>query len=174
MKVIFLDVDGVLNNEETFIKCEKEYLATGKRIAKLDDVFVNRLAEIVNKTEAKIVLSSSWKTGWNKDISKCSKNCKDLISTLKKYGLEIFDCTEINRNGKRQDEIKAWLSNHPYVNNYVILDDETTFLMDFVNNRLVKTSILPDGVILTKMSDATGLLQEHVDKAIEILNKEYF
>lgn len=46
MKVIFLDIDGVLNSKGT---------------STLDDTYISRLKEIVKATDAKIVLSSSWK-----------------------------------------------------------------------------------------------------------------
>lgn len=41
--------------------------------------------------------------------------------------------------------------------------------MDFVGTRLVKTNCIPDGVILQDIADATGLMDEHVKRAIEIL-----
>jgi hypothetical protein len=58
---------------------------------------------------------------------------------------------------------------HADVDNFVILDDETSFLMDFTHTKLIKTSRLPNGVILQDIADATGLLDEHVNRAIQIL-----
>ncbi len=46
-KVIFLDIDGVLNRDDGGVKIEEE--------------FVKRLAHIVEETEAEIILSSSWR-----------------------------------------------------------------------------------------------------------------
>ena len=41
--------------------------------------------------------------------------------------------------------------------------------MDFTHTKLIKTSRLPNGVILQDIADATGLLDEHVNRAIQIL-----
>lgn len=156
MKVIFLDVDGVLNNHQSGIDAD----------------MMERLAKIVEKTDAKIVLSSSWKNGWNKEKVKWSYHYIYLNKCLNEYGLEIYDRIPNYHNLKRQDEIKIWLKDHPEVTNFVILDDETTHLMDFVGKELVKTSKLPDGVMLKSMDEATGLQDEHVTKAIGILMKK--
>jgi len=169
MKVIFLDIDGVLNNENTFIKKYKEFSSTGKIIPEIDMQMVMRLKQIVNATGAVIVLSSSWKLGWDINFTKCSQHCKDLILIFSEYNLKIFDKTPNIEHGNRQREIKEWLKNHPETEKFVILDDETTFLMDFVGKQLVKTSILPDGVMLTNMKDTTGLQEKHVKEAIKIL-----
>ena len=61
MKIIFLDIDGVLN-------CQKSQSKCGGLIG-IDDKKVKVLRKIVESTNAKIVLCSSWKSGWeyNKD-----------------------------------------------------------------------------------------------------------
>lgn len=51
MKVIFLDFDGVMNTFNDKI---------------LQDDKLALLAEIVDKTQAKIVLSTSWREHWEK------------------------------------------------------------------------------------------------------------
>ena len=56
MKVIFLDVDGVLNCQKTEAKC-RGFIGVDSKKVKL-------LKKIVDATDAKIVLSSSWKIGW--------------------------------------------------------------------------------------------------------------
>ena len=164
MNIIFLDIDGVLNNKDTFITQEKCFVETGKELLEIDPVMVKRLAQIVKRTN-----SSSWRCGWEPKYEKCSSHCKKLINSLDEYGLRIFDKTPVIKNGLRQDEIRCWLARHADVDNFVILDDETSFLMDFVGTRLVKTNCIPDGVILQDIADATGLMDEHVKRAIEIL-----
>ena len=54
MKVIFLDVDGVLNSQQLFEKCEDDQLIS------VDEDNIKNLKTIVDATGAKIVLSSSW------------------------------------------------------------------------------------------------------------------
>ena len=169
MNIIFLDIDGVLNNKDTFIVQEEHFLKTGESLVEIEPIMISRLAKIVKETDSQIVLSSSWRYGWDPEYEKCSSHCKKLISSLDEYGLRIFDKTPVIKNGLRQDEIRCWLARHADVDNFVILDDETSFLMDFVGTRLVKTNCIPDGVILQDIADATGLMDEHVKRAIEIL-----
>lgn len=137
MKVIFLDIDGVLNTNDTFVNSDIE---TEKDIL-IDEFRVEYLRQIVEKTDAKIVLSSSmrwrFKKLGNEVIAVTSNFAPDFINLLNQYGLELYDVTPIieHENGKyvfRQDEIKKWLSQNDDVESCVILDDESTFLMDFV------------------------------------------
>ena len=58
MKVIFLDVDGVLNSQQLFEKCEDDQLIS------VDEDNIKNLKTIVDATGAKIVLSSSWRYVW--------------------------------------------------------------------------------------------------------------
>jgi hypothetical protein len=53
IKCIFLDVDGVLNSMEKVAKCRSPQ--------QLDDAMCARLREIVEQSNAKIVLSTSWR-----------------------------------------------------------------------------------------------------------------
>ena len=54
MKVIFLDIDGVLNCGTT-----TELTKTGDRF--VENKFIERLKKIVDETGAKVVLSSDWR-----------------------------------------------------------------------------------------------------------------
>lgn len=56
-KVIFLDIDGVLNTSYTKYRDEV-----------LDDFRLDYLAKIVNKTHAKIVLTSTWRYNISKNF----------------------------------------------------------------------------------------------------------
>ncbi len=174
MKVIFLDIDGVLNTSETFKKRHKEYLKTGIWNIEIDDHRVEKLERIVEKTDAKIVLSSSWRYfGEMKDGKFVPKNEKaeKLIKKLEQYGLHIYDITPVDQYGYRANEINEWLKDKD-VESFVILDDESSFLIEFIGKELIKTSLIEDGEILKNMDDCTGLCEEHVDLAISKLNKE--
>jgi histidinol phosphatase-like enzyme len=50
MKVIFLDVDGVLNSQQLFEKCEDDQLIS------VDEDNIKNLKTIVDATGAKIIL----------------------------------------------------------------------------------------------------------------------
>ena len=65
MKIIFLDIDGVLNS----IAYEREKAPEQSFI---DESRLPLVAQIVRKTGAAIVLSSTWRIYWKEDISECN------------------------------------------------------------------------------------------------------
>lgn len=162
MKVIFLDIDGVLNCATSKSFCIDD---DGRVIKGVDSDKVKRLAKIVEATGAEIVLSSDWKDGWNKYyISSKPSHAKYLDNHLYKKGrLTIKDKTPSTNKGSwfRGEEILTYLRLHQDIENYVILDD--TFFEDFDNKNII------DHLIITDYK--YGLTDENVKQAIEILNK---
>lgn len=160
IKIIFLDVDGVLNSMDWF---EKTNGCKGH--TEINPEKVKLLKEIVDRTGAEIVLSSTWKT-LVKILGERGQypQYDYLIDSLGQFGLEIIDHTP-RLNGERPNEIKAWLEQHGGMGNitFASLDDdfpEWSYFMHGIFGRLVKTSFYePDG----------GLRREHVEKAVEIL-----
>jgi len=149
MKVIFLDFDGVLNSEK-YLRAQNEHGVI------IDPSRMALLKQIVDKTGARIVLSTSWREHWSKSPDQCNETGRAINRIFEGYGLQIVDKTPKLCSG-REDEIKAWLDRHPSVTNFVVLDDG--FLgADFLKNRFVKTS-----------KYKKGLDEEEVKKAIEIL-----
>lgn len=155
MKVIFLDVDGVLNCKYTTSKC-------GFFIG-IDNSKVNFLWDIIEATSAKIVLCSSWKDGWyktNKEDQDESANYLDR--KLKRRNLFIMDKTS-DKGENRGAGIKKWMLSHK-VDKFIILDDE---MFDYVEEGL------DSRVIKTSFYDRNGGLQEiHVEQAIAMLNED--
>lgn len=147
MKVIFLDVDGVLNNPRT-----KTRTRDGWRF--VDDYLVERLAQIVRATQAKVVLSSSWREGWDDN----EIYFQDLRRKLVSYNIPLQDRTGEWRKTRAQ-EIMEYLAQHPEITNYVILDDVPDF-----------SSIGYKNVVLT--NDLLGLTEQNVKEAIEILEEK--
>lgn len=159
MKIIFLDIDGVLNNDHTKERFEHLVFVSDEKIL--------LLKELVDKTGAKIVLSSTWRRGWE---------CKDriqmptpsdladirlfdaLVNKLKEYGIELMSYTE--DFATRGAEIDKWLSDwqgEP-IEAYVILDDMSSTELQPHSHNLIQTGFWD------------GLLPKHVKKAVEILN----
>lgn len=136
MKIIFLDVDGVLNSEQDRFSWTIE-----------SDMHLMLLACIVRRTNAKIVVSSSW------------RNC-GLLDTLKKrlndFSMSVYGKTK--DIGERGLEIKEWLDNHNGVESFAILDDEDFDIKSYFPNNLVKTNA------------KVGLQKEDVEKCIAILS----
>ena len=127
MKVIFLDIDGVLNCITT-----KERIPGSNLLLGIEDVKLSYLKEIVNNTDAKIILTSTWKVDWFKDEK--DKNGKYgiyLDSKFDKNGLEIYDKTSYHVQN-RGSEIYEYL-NQNNITGYVIIDDH--IFKDYDNNK---------------------------------------
>lgn len=173
MKVIFLDIDGVLNSDRTLY----EYTS-------LEDDLILNLKEIVDCTGAKIILSSSWRTLF----SPMAK----LMDKFDRYGLHISGMTpngvekrfvedkgykptnkyldtkviwdendqrvRVQTTHDRGSEIMFWLEKHRNVESFVILDDEDFDIKEYYDKQFIKTSY------------STGLTKQDVEKAINILN----
>ena len=168
--IIFLDIDGVLNGYN------KWNLLGWKILSKINykplelwykcitnpfgihESKVKRLTKIVKATNAKIVLSSTWR------INQQSENYKLLISMFNKYNIEIIDITPISKNKHRGIEISKWLDiNRSIVKNFIILDDEISDMNPFINSpRLIQT--IDDSKHRYK-----GLNGKHVKESIKML-----
>lgn len=122
MKVIFLDIDGVLNCQQT-IERHNGFIG-------IDPVKVKILNNIIQKTGAEIVLSSSWRLddNWNEVMLKNNIKCIDRTTHLP--------------GQFRGFEINAWLVEHD-VEKYAILDDDSDML---TGQKLFQTSFQEDGL----------------------------
>lgn len=161
MKIIFLDVDGVLNNKDT-----KERIPDTSYTG-INNSKVKLLKQIVEATDAQIVLSSTWrlkKTRWGEEIPEEHRNY--LKKKLSKYGLRYISSTPDIDPIRRGKEIDQWIKNNNdiTIDGWVVLDDE--IWKDFKNY-----NILPH-LVLTKdyIYKDGGLSEEDVKHAIRILN----
>lgn len=112
MKVLFLDIDGVLNSWRTSLAFGgMPFNIIGADRAKFDEVAVRLIAAICKRAGASIVLSSSWR----------QEDYWDRIGDA--LGLPIVDRTPQVFGATRGDEIAMWLGGHPEVIRYAILDD---------------------------------------------------
>ena len=65
MKIIFLDIDGVLNHDQWYVS--KEYQAIYQNEDNeldIDPKCAERINKICEQTDAKIVISSDWRISW--------------------------------------------------------------------------------------------------------------
>lgn len=155
-KIIFLDIDNVLNNDATEEKTPVGFVG-------IDDYLVERLAQIVKATDAKIVLVSTWKDDFIiGEAFQPDKDCQYLYNKLKKYDLYVDDKTADDfKSYERHFGITHYLKYNRMKDNYVILDD---FEYNYRTN---------DNAILTHWVQTywwAGLTQENVQEAIKILN----
>jgi hypothetical protein len=137
MKIIFLDIDGVLNCDKTPNPRKFPYIVDKKLLA--------RLKKLLDRTGAKVVLSSSWRC--------------DPVGRFaaKHWGVPFIDVSPDKPKSPRCKEMHAWLSAHPRVTRYAVIDDEDDGLDD-----------LP----LFQPSSKTGLTMEIVKAAEKYLNGE--
>ncbi len=157
MKVIFLDIDGVLNCDYCKTKIDGYFFV-------MDDK-IELLREIIEQTDAKIVLISTWRRGWfdlERGIeSRDQRHFVALRDKLQEFGIELMSYTPFRQHG-RGLEIEAWFEmwTGEAVERYVILDDMDGKFLRPHSRWLVRTSF------------AKGLTQKHVRLAVKILLSE--
>lgn len=156
MKILFLDFDGVITTQKSKYKLDLEALCL--------------LGKILDATDAKIVISSSWRRHTLEDTIKDLKDTSDFRMngiefpfidriigvTDRIYGFALTN-KEKHISLLRGVEIREWLREHPEVTNYVILDDDSDMLLEQANH-FIKTDTYK------------GLTEENVKQAINILN----
>jgi hypothetical protein len=144
-KIIFLDIDGVLNHSEA--------------TEDLDDSCLLELQKLVQDTGAKIVLTSSWKFYFLRGDENPSREY--IEKRFSDYGLSLYGIAPDLGTGKRGTEIMTWLHRHREVHSFVILDD--CFFPDFQK--------LKKHVCLTDWGNH-GFTASHREKAMEILKEK--
>lgn len=175
MKVIFLDVEGVLNTRETYERVYRTRGYTTMIDLELDMFRLGYLKQIIDETDAKIVLSSSFRHFFNKEndvVYPTSFKGKKLYDNFKRYEIEIYDITPIFNDKKtREEEIKEWLSNRDDIESFVIIDDEPNKFDELYPN-LIQTSTMKRNYLLSFMKESIGLCERHIPEAIDSLNQK--
>ena len=99
MKVIFLDFNGIVDTYE-----DMDEINLGN---------LDRLKKLCELCNASVVYSSS---------NRYSRFGKELVSKMMELGLDIVGVTP--KLGSREEEIRAYLEEHPEIDNYCVLDDD--------------------------------------------------
>lgn len=132
MKVLFLDIDGVLNSERTRVAFRgMPHDLTPDHLAMFDPVGLNMIQGLCARGGVSVVVSSAWRITHHWD---------DIGRAL---DLPTIDRTP-SLLGCRGDEIADWLRRHPEVETWAILDDSADMLPEQLP-RFVRTD-LHDGV----------------------------
>ena len=147
MKIIFLDIDGVLNSDNYYRNVDRNV----KDWARFDPKAVKFIKKLVDDFAAKIVISSTWRFG----AVQLLKNELEK-SELIKYLHKDWKTPQLYPPSKGK-ETKSWLDQHPEVTEYVILDDDESILEEQIS-RFVKTDL------------KNGMQEEHYNLAKEILS----
>jgi len=141
-KVIFLDVDGVLNSGQDYysftIETDKHFLL---------------LKRIIDATGAEIVLSSTWRM---------HEEDRNIVhKRLQEFGMDFIDSNRTPNSSyelmHRGDQIREWFKNNPDVTSFVILDDDSD-MCEYITH-------------LVKTDTNVGLQELDVEKAIEVLQR---
>ena len=157
-RVIFLDIDGVLNSNFRNDNHQTE-ISDGTLI---DIEKVRLLSTLVKNTNAKIILHSGWKFWFDSALHPLRKEAENLEKLFQQEALMIEDVTpdhsteEIKRSKKfslvKASEILAWLDEHKEVDKWIVIDD-----LDLHNSEIEAHQIKTDPHI--------GLTTEDVHKA---------
>lgn len=159
-KVVFLDIDGVLNNGYTTQKTPSGY--TG-----IDPELVKNLKSITHAhPDAVLVLSSTWRLVDDPDVGIDFPTYDLLFKYLAEQGVDgIVDITPTITDHDwvgpvtRGDEIRAWFKEGNKADKYVILDDVPYGIQHTaLEKRWVQTHPFE------------GLTQQAAQKAIDLLN----
>lgn len=127
MKVLFLDIDGVLNSHRTAIAHGGfPHGFSPEQMQKFDHAAIGLIRKVCEETGAVIVLSSSWR------ILHAVDECATGLD------LPIIDRTP-SLTGNRGQEIAAWLAEHSSVIIYAIVDDDSDML-ESQRTQFVQTS----------------------------------
>ena len=161
MKIVFLDLDGVLNSQAS----ERRSRSIAPRFFNdnPDPLHIKWLNLIIRKTGAKVVISSTW------------RNSADFVSIWRLLDIQGFVGTVIGAtpitHDIRGEEIRCWITRyenckdwrckkevHGAIESFVILDDDADM------GNLSKHLVLTDS--------KKGLTRKDALKAIDILGEK--
>lgn len=172
MKIIFLDIDGVLNSDvymatDAYIQATKDAgcadpfgydVVLKAHHLHIDPQAVALLNQLIEKSGAEVVLSSTWRLRYSLD------EMNEML-TMRGATFKVLNQTPPPRRMSRTwrgEEIKEYLLDlkraKKDVESFVILDDRDEF------------PTYKKNFVFTP--ERTGFIQEHLDRALKILNGE--
>ena len=104
VKVIFLDIDGVLNSKKTPNPRELPYI--------VDRRLLRIFLRMVTRARAKVVLISDW------------RHDPAGLFSARYWGVRYVDIVPYLPKRSRGEQIFLWLRKHPNVKRYVVIDDD--------------------------------------------------
>lgn len=166
-KIIFLDIDGVISTQKSHYSLDKDAC--------------DLLGKIIDATDAKIVISSSWRRNTVEDTKIELTTIRHFVPFPFPYADRIIGVTiraysylkdNVRLSIPRGVEIKQWIDTHIHSDNgeswdskeigvdfnYVILDDDSDMLLEQAEHFIKTDTYL-------------GLTKDDVEKAISILNR---
>ena len=111
---------------------------------------------------AEVVLTSTWRLGYDADYDKCSPQVKRLIDKLSERGIHIVGKTPLYKNKTRDVEILRYIREYALSNSdfaYVTLDDDMS-IFDKAKIRDIN---------LYKVNQGTGLIRSDINKILSMV-----
>lgn len=146
---LFLDIDGVLNSMD-YLKANPGAFDRKDVTRALDPAACARLEAVLTRTNAVIVVSSVWRLNHSRG---------ELQRFLHQRGAHSAQVVGVIPHlcGRRGQDIQGWMDDQPILSTrYAIVDDDSD--MEHLMDKLVKTSF------------QHGLLDEHVERLVAMLN----
>ena len=162
MRLIFLDFDGVINTMGTYGRFHAAGEVLSNRLP-VEPSCMEILNRIIERTGAKVVVSSSWRNFARGDrtmlqglLAREGFRGEVVGVTPPSFRLkELVRWGERDRNwSQRGDEIKKWLDEQPEKHEFVVLDDDSD--MDVVKDRFVQTDC------------REGLQEKHLEQVLRL------
>jgi hypothetical protein len=168
-KIIFLDIDGVLNSfnffkSEIYLNYHKavnEEIESFSRSKEIDKEAIKVLNNIILQTDAKIVISSTWRKAGisvcKEELYSCGLISKSII------GITPCGCSLCLRGNEiltwiKSNELRLGINSYHDYTNYIILDDDSDMLYWQRNNFIY-------------ISSETGLIESHIPMCVKVLNQ---
>lgn len=159
IRIVFLDFDGVLNSAQYWqdrgkLSDDFGWSSPEHEDYQLDKAAITRLNRLTSAPDVMVVVSSMWRM---------MRSRTDLRNLLARNGFtgKVLCKTPV-LNMPRGLEIREWLRQTARnVSSFVIIDDDNDF-QEFGSDRFVQTSF-----------HNGGLLNEHIDKALAVLDKPW-
>lgn len=154
--LIFLDIDGVLNTTNARV--------TRYEVRESNVEALGMLAERFGKKgyNVKLILSSTWRLGYEREVERCSPQIQKLIAKLARVGLSIYDRTPVYKECTRDVEIRRYLRGYQPEEEafeYIILDDDASvFDVDAIKE-----------MNFYRVSEHKGLTRTDVEKLVKLL-----
>lgn len=157
--VIFLDIDGVLNN----IDSKTMWAAGNPATYGLDDHNVNNLLKLIKAVNAKVVLITGWRKFpedfvWSIHGVGFNSPLKRVKTLLEDNGID-YDIASHSPHASKGDDVSDWLERN-HCDLFAIIDDE---------NRQGLTGF---GEFFFRTDSNVGLTEENVNHIIKHFNEE--
>ena len=148
-RVLFLDIDGVLNSH-AYMQKHRAFWDFGDAPSMLDPDACARLERVLAATGAAVVISSSWR------ICTSLADIRGAIHSRGAPSARVIGKTPNPWTGSRRGhEIQRWLDAHDDIDSFAIVDDDAD--IEHLCARLVQTRI------------ANGLQDAHVEALVAML-----